>query len=239
MEVGAITILTLVASFIGTLTGFGAAAIMVPALALIFPIPVVLLFTGIVHWFGNLWKVLLFKNGVRWKLIFAFTIPGAVASYYGARLVFSVPAPILSRALGIFLVAYVLILFTRPSLKLKRVPRNMFIGGTLSGFFSGIFGVGGTIRAAFLSAFRLKQSVYLASLGLIGLAVDGARVVAYMTAGAALSDSLETGLLLFVPVSLLGAIAAKGVLTRMPQRHFHTLVTFFLFIVGVKLLLFP
>jgi len=65
-------LLTLLASGIGTATGFGTSTVMIPIMALFVPLPIVLLFVGIVHLCGNIWKVVLFKRGLDWKLVFGF-----------------------------------------------------------------------------------------------------------------------------------------------------------------------
>ena len=72
MDIALIAALTLIASAVGTLTGFGTSTIMVPILASFLPVPQVLLLVGIIHWFGDIWKMLLFRIGVRWRLIFLF-----------------------------------------------------------------------------------------------------------------------------------------------------------------------
>ena len=73
-------LLTLISATVGTMTGFGTSTIMVPTLALFLPLPQVLLFVGIIHWFGNVWKMLLFKEGFNWKLILLFGLPGVIVS---------------------------------------------------------------------------------------------------------------------------------------------------------------
>ena len=78
--------LTLVAAGVGTATGFGTSTIMIPVMTLFVPLPIVLLFVGIIHLCGDVWKVLLFKSGLDWKLILGFGISGIVASYIGASL---------------------------------------------------------------------------------------------------------------------------------------------------------
>jgi hypothetical protein len=46
-------------------------------------------------------------------------------------------------------------------------------------------------------------------------------------------------MLLFVPASFVGARLAKRLVDRIPQQHFRKVVAAFLFIVGVKLLVWP
>jgi len=45
----------------------------------------------------------------------------------------------------------------------------MIAGGALSGFFAGIFGVGGAVRATFLTVFDLPKAAYLATSGSIAV----------------------------------------------------------------------
>jgi uncharacterized protein len=107
-----LALLTLVASGVGTLSGFGTSTIMVPVLTLFFPLPITLLFVGIIHLFGDIWKVLLFRQGLDWRLLLWFGVPGVLLSYLGASLSVGVDTVLLERLLGVFLLLYVLFLFS-------------------------------------------------------------------------------------------------------------------------------
>ncbi|MEX2054463.1 MAG: sulfite exporter TauE/SafE family protein [Candidatus Colwellbacteria bacterium] len=239
MEIIYVTILTIIAGGIGTLTGFGTSTIMVPVLLLFFPLAPTLLLVGIIHWFGDIWKIVLFRQGVRWRLIMLFGVPGVLLTFLGARLVFSVSEILLSQVLGGFLIAYVAFLFSKPSFKFKQNALTATTGGALSGFFAGVFGVGGAIRGAFLSAFDLPKAVYIATAGAIGLAIDTVRIGTYITGGTILPQNLLWGLLLFIPASFVGAHFAKKIVDRIPQKQFRMIIALFLLVVGIKLLLFP
>ncbi|MDD2341139.1 MAG: sulfite exporter TauE/SafE family protein, partial [Methanosarcina sp.] len=63
-EITYIALLTLLASLIGTLAGFGISTIMVPVLLIVLPLPQTLLLVGIIHWFNDIWKLLLFWEGI-------------------------------------------------------------------------------------------------------------------------------------------------------------------------------
>jgi len=120
MELVYITILILIAGMVGTATGFGISTIMIPILLLFSPLPQTLLFVGIIHWFGNLWKVLLFKEGLNWKLILGFGVPGIIASFVGASLTFLISDRILMKILGGFLLAYVVFLLLKPGFRIAK-----------------------------------------------------------------------------------------------------------------------
>ena len=239
MEIPLIMSLVIIASCVGTMTGFGTSTIMVPVLLFFYPLPQTLLFVGIIHWFGNVWKLILFSKGFRWKLVLSFGVPGIAATYLGASLVFSISSAILSRILGTFLVCYVVYLFLKSSFRIKPSLSAGACGGALSGFLAGIFGIGGAVRGLFLTAFDLPKEVYIATAGAIALFIDTTRLITYLQKGARLEELLLWGLLLFVPASFLGARIAKHVVEKIPQAHFRKVVAVFLFLVGVKLLLLP
>jgi uncharacterized membrane protein YfcA len=234
-----IAIAVTVASFAGTVAGFGESTLLIPLVSFSLPLPQTLLLVGTIHWFGDIWQLLLFRKGINWRLIALFGIPGIALSIAGARLTFLVQPQALTRVLGVLLVTYVLVLAAKPDLNLSSSARTAVAGGALSGFASGFFGVGGPVRGAFLQAYDLDKVVYLATLGAVGLAVDSARLPTYVAGGTRLSPHLAWGLLLYVPLSLAGAIMAQRVVKRLPQQKFRAVVAIALLALGMKLLLFP
>ena len=239
MEILLILFVVVVASGVGTMTGFGASTIMVPLVLLFYSVPQTLFFVGIIHFFGNVWKLVLFHKGLNWRLILSFGIPGIAATYLGASLVFSIPAAMLSRILGSFLIIYVIYLFVESSFKIR--PNLVFgaCGGALSGFLAGIFGIGGAVRSLFLTTFDLPKAVYIVTGGAIAICIDATRLTTYFKNGAKLPTMLLYGLPLFIAASFLGAAIAKRIVDRIPQQHFRKIIAVFLFMMGIKLLLMP
>lgn len=239
MDIALIGALTLVASAVGTITGFGTSTIMVPVLASFLPVPQVLLLVGIIHWFGDIWKMLLFRSGIRWRLIALFGATGIVATVLGGMLVFRTPETLLSRMLGAFLLAYVLFILAKGRFKVPQTDATALSGGALYGLSGGIFGVGGAVRGAFLSAYDLPKSVYIFTSGAIGIAIDSGRVVTYLWQGAELDSRLLLGLLMFIPASFVGAKLAERAVDHIPQHRFRTIVAVALGLIAIQLLLLP
>jgi uncharacterized membrane protein YfcA len=239
MEIILLTALVFIASAIGTTTGFGLSTVMIPVVLLFYPLSQTLFFVGIIHLFGNIWKLVLFRRGIRWKLVLTFGIPGIAASFLGALLAFELPAGLLSRILACFMIIYVIYLFAKPTFKIKQGAVSAVTGGALSGFLAGVFGMGGAIRGLFLSAFDLPKAVYIATAGAIALFIDTTRVTTYYVEGARLEPFILWGMLIFIPASFLGAKVAKLVVEKIPQKHFRTVIAIFLFLVSPKLLFFP
>ena len=238
MEIIYIALLTLVASAIGTVTGFGTSTIMIPVLVIFFPPVEAIFLVSIVHWFGNVWKVALFRKGFDLRLLALFGVVGLATSYLGAALSLGANEEILLRLLGAFLVGYALFLIFQSRFKIPAGNIMAVSGGALSGFFAGMFGIGGAIRSAFLSAFDLPKAVYIATAGAIGLLVDSTRIVTYFAGGATLPRDLWFGLLVFIPVSFVGAQLAKRIIDKIPQDRFRMVVAIFLLAIGARLILF-
>ena len=239
-EIFWIALLTTAASAAGTVSGFGISTLMVPVMLFFLPLSLTLLFVGVVHWFGDFWKIFLFKRGFNWKILFAFGIPGVIASFIGARLTFEAPENLLSRLVGVFLIAYVLFIIFKPSFKLKPKTSTAFLGGLFSGLAGGLTGVGGgAIRAVVLSAFNLQKEIYVFTTGVIGATIDASRIIGYFTGGTRLTGTLLIGLPFFVLASFLGVKIGKIFVDKIPQEKFRFVVAFFLFVIGAKFTLFP
>ena len=239
MEIFLISLLTLIASFVGTISGFGLSTVMLPVIVLYFPLPIALLFVGIIHAFSDLWKIILFKHAFDKKIILMFGIPGIIASLIGAKIVLTTPQTILLQFFGLILIAYVLIITFNSRFRLPHTPFYSGLGGVTSGFLAGVFGMGGAARSVFLTAFNFPKDVYIFATGAIGLIIDSGRLFAYYFGGVKLEEQLVYGLIIFIPVSFIGAEIAKKFVDKVPQKLFRNVVALFLFLVGLKLLVFP
>ena len=239
MEIFLISLLTLVASFVGTISGFGLSTVMLPVIVLYFPLPIALLFVGIIHAFSDLWKIILFKHAFDKKIILMFGIPGIIASLIGAKIVLTTPQTILLQFFGLILIAYVLIITFNSRFRLPHTPFYSGLGGVTSGFLAGVFGMGGAARSVFLTAFNFPKDVYIFATGAIGAIIDSGRLFTYYFGGIRLEQDLIYGLIIFIPVSFIGAEIAKKFVDKVPQKLFRNVVALFLFLVGIKLLVFP
>ena len=241
LELFFLIFLVFISSIIGTVSGFGTSTIMVPVMLMAYPLPVALLFSGVTHWFVNVWSMIFFKTGARkWKLILWFIIPGVVASYFGAVLSVTAPEDIMLRVIGIFLLLYALFISFNPSWKLKKRNATVAVGGAITGFASGVSGAGGgPIRCAFFSAFHLPKKLYLFASGITAFAIDSTRIVGYVTSGASLGGILLWGMIFFIPATFLGSwLAKKYFVEHLSQKYFHILIAVLLAVVAAKLLIF-
>lgn len=231
--------LTIISSTVAIIAGFGTSTIMVPILIYFLPLPQVLLLTGIIHWFNDGWRLLLFKDGIWWRGMILAAIPGVIASIIGAWLVLKIPQQLLFRALGVMLLLYVIFIYARPSFRMKRTRLFAVTGGAFAGFLSGLLGVSGEVTSMLLSTLDLPKAVFIGTGGAFTLIIDVSRVAAYIGEGITLDPALLWGLIIFIPASLIGALIGRRIVNRIPQDQFRKIIATFLLLAGLKLVLFP
>jgi len=176
-------------------SGFGLGTLLLPVFAIFFPIAIAVAATAVVHLANNLFKLLLLGRYAHRDIVLRFGLPAAGAAFLGAytldRLAHLVPittyavaghthaiTPV-GLALGL-LIAVFAILDLVPERELFAVaPRHLWIGGLLSGFFGGLSGHQGALRAAFLSRSGLDRDAFLGSSVTCAVLVDVARLSVY------------------------------------------------------------
>lgn len=234
-----LSLLVWIASFIGTITGFGTSTLLIPVLLSFFEPVTTLLFVGIIHWASSFWRILLFYRGFNKKLILLFGVPGIFAAFVGGYLPHLVSPVLLTRIMGFFLLLYSLSTLLKYEFSFPQRWETLVIGGIFSGFLSGLTGIGGAVRSAFLSAFTLNTMTFLATMGVIGFAVDSARVIVYLLSGVTLDMWLWKSLLLCMPASFLGVLIGKKIVLRVSEYQFQKIVAGAIGIIALKLIIFP
>lgn len=235
MTIVLITIFSCIANIVGTISGFGVGTVMTPVLLLFMPFTETILLVCILHWFHDIWKMMLFHRGINWKLFLYFGTPTIFAGFIGSLFVVPERSVVLESLFGLFLIGLVALLLYKPHFVLPSTIRNNIIGGSLSGFLAGIFGIRGAVHVFFLTIFDLEKESLIGTTGIISLLLDSVRLVTYWSRGLYLASYLYWSLILFVPASFLGALIGQRILNKIPQKHFRTIVLIFLFLVGIRL----
>ncbi len=228
-------LLIFVAAFVGVVAGFGFATISLAVLSLYLPFKTALLVVAILHLFVSSYKVMAFKGAFN-RYSFLFVLGGVIFSFVAAQMVDTLSSPLLKKGMGFFLILYPLLIFYKPKFHIHFTQPAAFIGGSLSGFFAGLIGMGGAVRSFFLSLFNLPKQMYIATGGLVSIAIDVTRVGVYMqSSDLNMLNALQ--LVLFsAPFLLLGLFLGKKMVFKIPQHYFRTLVTVVLALFGMRLL---
>ena len=186
--------------------------------SLFFPIEIAIALTGVVHFFNNIYKLILVGKNANKSVLIFFGIPAVIASFLGAYLLINITelTPLYEYYIGkrLFtitpvklIISILLILFAIIELlpflkKLNFKQKHLPIGGFLSGFFGGLSGHQGALRSAFLINAGLTKEVFIGSAVVISAFVDFTRLTIYAT------RFLNSGLSDNIPLSLCATISA-------------------------------
>ena len=176
-------------------SGFGLGTLLLPVLTLFFPVGVAVAATAIVHAANNLFKLALLRRDVASRIVWRFGVPAVAAAFVGAWLLtkltrltsWQLTLPGLGATtlhpvkvvMGLLIITFALFELV-PALHRLRAPISWLpVGGALSGFFGGLSGHQGALRAAFLSPLGLSAAAFAATQAALACLVDGARLAVY------------------------------------------------------------
>ena len=191
----AICLAALLASTLTLFSGFGLGTLLMPVVALFFPISVAISITAIVHLANNLFKVALVGRHTSWSTVLSFGFPAVVASFFGALLLsrLSTLPPLYEVSLlgttrsvlpikavaGGLITLFVLLELIPTFSNLTFERRFLSLGGFLSGFFGGLTGHQGALRSMFLVKAGLTKEEFIATGVVVAALVDIARLMVY------------------------------------------------------------
>jgi uncharacterized membrane protein YfcA len=250
-----IILLSLVAFIVAILTffsGFGLGTILTPVFMIFFPVDVAIALTGIVHFFNNIFKLILVGKKANKQIVLRFGIPAVIAAFIGAWLLLQIPdsKPLFSYSIGEknfevtlikFIISVLLILFALIDLipyfnKLQFDKNKLPVGGALSGFFGGLSGNQGALRTAFLIKTGLSKEAFIATAAVVSTFVDFTRLSVYATRFS--KSGLYENLTLVICATLAGiagAFIGNYLLKKVTLKFIQTLVAIMLILISLAL----
>jgi len=252
MEILIICLVAFLAAILTFFSGFGLGTILTPVFMVFFPVDLAIALTGLVHFFNNVFKLFLVGKNADKAVLIRFGIPAVLAAFVGAWLLINIPdsQPLFAyEAFGRqyevfpvkFLISVLLIIFALmdllPRLKnLKFGARLLPLGGFLSGFFGGLSGNQGALRAAFLIKAGLSKEAFIGTAVVVSVFVDFTRLSVY--AGRIISADLTEHLSLIVLAvifAISGAYIGNKLLKKITIHALQTIVAVML--IGLSLAL--
>jgi len=176
-------------------SGFGLGTLLLPAFALFFAIDLAVALTAVVHFLNGVFKLFLVWRHIDWAVVRRFGITAIAGALAGAWCLLHLAgaAPIasysfLGRAVEIApakaVVGALLLVFAFAEVwpgfrRLSFAPRHLPWGGLASGFFGGLSGTQGALRAAFLVRAGLSKEAYVATGAAVAFLIDVSRLSVY------------------------------------------------------------
>jgi uncharacterized membrane protein YfcA len=231
----------LIASFLAatgaTIAGFGSSALLIPIAFSFFDLRIAIFLVACFHLFNNLFKIRLFWDKIDFRTFFYFGIPSICFAFGGAALIAILPIDVISKILAIFLIVYAVYSLFKPKLAVRKNQWTAILGGSLSGFFAGLIGLGGAVRSSFLVAFDFPKEVYVATSAMIAVVIDLTRIPTYIFMGTVQAFSELYLIPLLIVSAYFGVRLGKTLLNRIDHQTFRRIVSIALILVGLKLLI--
>jgi len=252
-----VCLVALVAAGLTLYSGFGLGTLLLPAFALFFPLEVAIAATAVVHLANNLFKLALVGRDANLDVVARFAIPGAAGAFVGAWLLGSLSgmAPIarwsygehtfsitpINLVLGALIAGFALLEVSKRAEALSFGRRWLPLGGMLSGFFGGLSGHQGALRAAFLLRLGLSKQAFIGTSVVAAVVVDLARLGVYGKTFfardfAILRERGGEGLVVAAVVAAwLGSFVGSRLVRSVTLRALQTIVAAMLLLVAVLL----
>jgi uncharacterized membrane protein YfcA len=160
--------------------GFGLATMITPVVFLWLEPHEAVAVVGIVHGSHNAWKLKVLRSSVDYSAVRRYGWAMVVGALIGAALNTAVEADPLLLIVGIALVLLPLLSISEKWTDYRLPETEDRIGGFGSGFFGGLTGHQGALRAMFLQKRLPDKSEYAATAAVLALVVDVTRVPVYV-----------------------------------------------------------
>ncbi len=253
MELFVVCIASLLASALTLFSGFGLGTLLMPVVALFFPLELAIAMTAMVHLANNLFKIGLLGRKADRSVLLKFGLPAIAAAFAGAALLtylgevkplyeyqaFGTTHQVsaLKLVIGILIISFVVLelspTFSKAALDRKWLP----IGGVISGFFGGLSGHQGAFRSMFLIKAGLEKEAFVATGVVLAVMVDLSRMVIYGADISGHGEAVEWSLVLGASVSAFtGAYVGAKVLKKITLRSVQLIVSALLVVVGIGLI---
>ena len=227
---------SILAGAIASVSGFGIGSVLTPVLMLSMPAAHAVAIASIPHAIATAIRCLSLRRAVDTVTFRQFGIASGIGGLAGAALQASVASPILTSILAVLLIMSGLSELLRRRVPLPPTPRWRLVGGALSGFFGGLVGNQGGIRAAALLGFQLPPRAMVATATATALIVDAARMPIYLSIE---HTAIVAGTRVWVVASagaILGTVIGMPLLRWIPETTYRRLIGAFLVVLGLSLL---
>lgn len=253
MEIALVSLAALLASMLTLFSGFGLGTLLMPVVALFFPLPLAIAMTAVVHLANNLFKLGLLGRQANLSVLLRFGLPAMALALPGAwlltrlgeiapwfqyqlfgRVLAVTPIDCLIGALIIF---FVLLELSPAAERIRIHPRWLPLGGAVSGFFGGLSGHQGAFRSMFLLKAGLDKETFIATGVVLAVMVDLARMAVYGVSLFGQASAVNWPLVAAATLSaFLGAYAGRLVLRKVTLRFVRRVVSALLLLIAVGLI---
>jgi len=232
----AIVLLGVLSGATASVVGFGIGSLLTPLLASQFGIANAVAAVTIPHATATALRCWRLRRDIDWTVLRRFGILSAGGALAGAAAYTQLGPSALTRLLGTLLILTAIAQLSGWSRRWQAHGPIVSVFGLVSGFFGGVAGNQGGLRAAALTAFDLSPRAFVATATATGLMVDVARTPIYLWAASTALVSLLWPIGLATVGVLIGTVLGERLLLGLSREQFARVVAIAVGLLGVWLL---
>ena len=250
MEIIIVSIIAFLVAILTFFSGFGLGTILTPVFMFFFPVELSIALTGVVHFFNNIFKIILVGRNANREVLIKFGIPAVIAALIGSAILINIAdaPPLFDYSLGDslievsmvkFIISLLLIIFASMDLipyfgDLTFDKNKLPIGGIMSGFFGGLSGNQGALRSAFLIKAGLSKEAFIGTAVVVSTFVDFTRLSVYATrfSQAGLIDNLNL-VLCATLAGITGSFVGNKLLKKVTLKRLQSFVAVMLILIAL------
>ena len=250
MEIIIVSVIAFLVAILTFFSGFGLGTILTPVFMFFFPVELSIALTGVVHFFNNLFKIMLVGRNANREVLLKFGVPAVIAALIGSAILINIAdaTALFSYSFGDslievsrvkFIISLLLIIFASMDLipyfrDLTFNKNKLPIGGIMSGFFGGLSGNQGALRSAFLIKAGLSKEAFIGTAVVVSTFVDFTRLSVYATrfSQAGLVDNLNL-VLCATLAGIAGSFIGNKLLKKVTLKRLQSLVAVMLILIAL------
>ena len=219
-----------------SLVGFGIGSMLTPLLALQLGMDTAVAAVALPHAVATAIRCWRLRRSIDWNVLKRFGVLSAIGGLAGALVYTTLDAGVLKRVLGGLLILTSIAQFSGLASRWHPKGATVALLGLGSGFFGGIAGNQGGLRAAALSAFALSPLAFVATSTATGLLIDAARTPVYLYSAGSTVLALWTPIAVATAGVIAGTLLGERVLLGMSRERFGLVVAAAVGLLGLWLL---
>lgn len=232
-----VAVVSVVAGATASVAGFGIGSLLTPLLATRLGVPAAVAVVAVPHAAATCLRAWRLRGAVDWAVFKRFGIASAVGGLAGALLFARLGNDTLGRVLGALLVLTAVSVLTGWAERVRLPAWASLVLGGLSGFFGGIVGNQGGLRAGALLGVGLAPAAFVATSTLTGVVVDAVRTPVYVAREMEALAAAWPLVLVATLGAVAGTLAGERALLGLSPTAFRRIVAALVAVLGAWLLL--
>jgi uncharacterized membrane protein YfcA len=231
-----VAVVSMVAGATASVAGFGIGSLLTPLVAVRFGVPAAVAIVAIPHAAATCLRAWRLRAAVNRELFRGFGLASAAGGLLGALLFARLGGTALERILGALLLLTALSALSGWTRRVRLSRWASLVLGVLSGFFGGVVGNQGGLRAAALLGLGLAPAAFVATSTLTGVVVDAVRTPLYVARQGGTLAAEWALVLIATAGTVAGTLLGERVLLGLPPERFRRAVAALVGVLGLWML---